>query len=109
MNASALVPPLIVEVEAVSSPEAMAEAKTIRLNPDSAITITQQKQPWESCSCRPDRHILSWLLPWRSVGFKCQNGDAAHGEAHSSKPVRKAVHHDSEVSPWLVPAVTAAM
>jgi hypothetical protein len=34
MNASALVPALTVEVEAISTSEGMAEAKTIRFNPD---------------------------------------------------------------------------
>ena len=64
MDASALVPALTVEVEAISTPEDMAEAKTISFNPDPfAVTVAQVKQTRDSCSYRPDRFILSWLLP----------------------------------------------
>ena len=64
MDASALVPALTVEVEAISAPEDMAEAKTISFNPDPfAVTAAQLKQTRDSCSYRPDRFILSWLLP----------------------------------------------
>lgn len=64
MDASALVPVLTVEVEAISTPEGMAEAKTIRFNPDPfAFTVAGEKQTRDSCSYRPNRFILSWLLP----------------------------------------------
>lgn len=64
MDASALVPALTVEVEATSASEDMAEAKTISFNPDPfAVTAPQQKQTLDSCSYRPDRFVLSWLLP----------------------------------------------
>ena len=64
MDASALVPALTVDVEAISTPEGIAEAKTISFNPDPfAVTVAQEKQTRDSCSYRPDRFILSWLLP----------------------------------------------
>jgi len=64
MDASALVPALTVEVEAISTPEGIADAKTISFNPDPfADTVAQVKQTRDSCSYRPDRFILSWLLP----------------------------------------------
>ncbi len=64
MDASALVPALTVDVEAISTPEGIAEAKTISFNPDPfAVTVAQVKQTRDSCSYRPDRFILSWLLP----------------------------------------------
>jgi len=64
MDASALVPALTVEVEAISTPEGIADAKTISFNPDPfAVTVAQVNQTRDSCSYRPDRFILSWLLP----------------------------------------------
>ncbi len=64
MDASALVRALTVEVEAMSNPEDMAEAKTISFNPDPfAAAAAQEKQTRDSCSYGPDRFILSWLLP----------------------------------------------
>ena len=64
IDASALVPALAVEVEAISTPKGIAEAKTISVNPDPfAVTVAQVKQTRDSCSYRPDRFILSWLLP----------------------------------------------
>ncbi len=64
MDASALVPALTVEVEAMSNPKDMAEAKTISFNPDPfAAAAAQEKQTRDSCSYGPDRFILSWLLP----------------------------------------------
>jgi len=64
MDASALVPALTVEVEAISAPEGMAEAKTISFNPDPfAVRVAQEKQTRDVCSYRPDRFILSWPLP----------------------------------------------
>ena len=64
MDASALVPALTVEVEAMSNPEGIAEAQTIRFSPDPfATTVAQEKQTRDSCRNRPDRFILSWLVP----------------------------------------------
>ena len=64
VDASALVPALTVEVEAISNPEDIAEAQTIRFNPDPfVVTTAQAKQGRNSCSYRPDHFILSWLLP----------------------------------------------
>ena len=64
IDASALVPALAVEVEAISTPKGIAEAKTISVNPDPfAVTVAQVKQTRDSCSYRPDHFILSWLLP----------------------------------------------
>ena len=64
MDASALVPALTVDVEAISTPEGIAEAKTINFSPDPfVVTVAQEKQTRDSCSYRPDRFILSWLLP----------------------------------------------
>ncbi len=64
MDASALVPALTVDVEAISTPEGIAEAKTNSFNPDPfAVTVPKQKQTLDSCSYRPDRFVLSWLLP----------------------------------------------
>ncbi len=64
MDASALVPALTVDVEAISTPEGIAEAKTISFSPDPfVVTVAQEKQTRDSCSYRPDRFILSWLLP----------------------------------------------
>lgn len=64
MDATALVPALTVEVEAISHPEGIAEAQAIRFNPDPfALTVAQEKQTRDSCSYRPNRFILSWLLP----------------------------------------------
>lgn len=65
MDASALVPALNVQVEAVSNPEGMAQARTISFNPDPfALTAAHEKQTRDSCSYRPDRFVLSWLVPW---------------------------------------------
>jgi len=64
VDASALVPALTVDVEAISTPEGIAEAKTISFSPDPfVVTVAQEKQTRDSCSYRPDRFILSWLLP----------------------------------------------
>ena len=63
-NASALVPALTVEVEAISTPEGMAEAQTISFNPDPfAVTAAEEKLARDLCSYRPNRSIWSWLLP----------------------------------------------
>lgn len=64
MDASALVPSLTIEVEAISASKGMAEAKTIRFNPDPFAATAAQKETRGLCSDRPDRFILSWLLPW---------------------------------------------
>ena len=64
MDASALVPALTVEVDATSTPEGIAEAKAIRFNPDPfVLTTAHEKQARDLCRYRPDRFILSWLLP----------------------------------------------
>lgn len=65
MDSSALAPPLTIEVEAISSPEGIAEAKTIRYSPDPFATAAEQeKRARDLCTDRPDRFLLSWLLPW---------------------------------------------
>lgn len=65
MDASALVPALTVQVEAISNPEGMAQARTISFNPDPfALTTGQERQTQDSCTHRPDRFVLSWLVPW---------------------------------------------
>ena len=65
INASALVPALTVEVEAISTSEGMAEAKTIRFNPDPfAAKAAQEEPPRDLCSNPPNGFILLWLPPW---------------------------------------------
>ena len=65
MVASALVLALTVQVEAISNPEGIAEAPSIRLNPDPfALMAAEEKQTGDPCSYRPDRFVLSWLVPW---------------------------------------------
>ena len=60
-----LVPALNVQVEALSNPEGMAQARTISFNPDPfALTAAHEKQTRDSCAYRPDRFVLSWLVPW---------------------------------------------
>ena len=64
LDASALVPALTIAVEAKSNPEDIAEAQTIRSNPDPfAVTVGPEKPPRDSCGYEPDHFILSWLLP----------------------------------------------
>ncbi len=64
MDASALVPALTVEIEAISNFKDIAEARTIRFNPEPfPLTVAQEKQTRDSGSSKPDRFILSWLLP----------------------------------------------
>jgi hypothetical protein len=64
MDASVLVPALNVEVAAISNPEGISEAQTIRFNPDPfVVTAAPEKQTRDSCSYKPDLFILSWLVP----------------------------------------------